>query len=195
MFVHRQLERLQAARSRTAIANLVRQLAVVMWQELYQECKLSRDYEILDFAHDYVGWLKKEGFADVAQTVNRKLVQKIREGFTVAQLAVFTWTLTDQVHHRELCSYMNEIVPSLVATNLKKSVTPRTHRWPRAIAQYQVREDHRERLKPLIPLVRAMNSFIVTRGKAAAEWPPENVTYRGAGAAKMQRPACCIGVF
>eukprot|EP00438_Fugacium_kawagutii_P020886 Skav211777 [mRNA] locus=scaffold305:87291:88282:+ [translate_table: standard] len=135
--------------------------------ELYNQCQLSpEDYGILLFAHDYISWLKKEGFADVAQTVNKKLEAKIREGFTVAQLAVFTWTLTDRVRDRELCSYMNEIV----------------------------REDNRERLQPLIPLVRAMNSFIVTRGKAAAEWPPENVTYRGAGATEKQRSVCCMGV-
>lgn len=81
--------------------------------------------------------MKKEGFADVAQAVNQELVAKIREGFTEAKLAILTWTLTEQVHDRELCSYINEVV----------------------------REDDMERLRPLIPLVRAMNSFLVIRGK------------------------------
>eukprot|EP00438_Fugacium_kawagutii_P006952 Skav203618 [mRNA] locus=scaffold935:772026:773708:- [translate_table: standard] len=142
----------EAAAAHSQTPRVARTFAKSAFKELYNECELSTDYDILHFAHDYISWLKKESFED-AQMVNRKLVAKIREGFTVAQLAIFTWTLMDRVHDRELCSYMNEIV----------------------------REDRRERLQPLIPLVRAMNSFLVTRGKRAADWPSDNITYRGAG--------------
>eukprot|EP00438_Fugacium_kawagutii_P023207 Skav215676 [mRNA] locus=scaffold278:75566:76081:- [translate_table: standard] len=49
-----------------------------------------------------------------------------------------------------------------------------------------VREDDKMRLQPLLPLVRAMNLFLVDRGAEATEWPEENVSYRGAGMPEEQ---------
>eukprot|EP00438_Fugacium_kawagutii_P002832 Skav214118 [mRNA] locus=scaffold1185:476168:477265:- [translate_table: standard] len=130
-----------------------RTFASSSFKELYEECQAFEDDSIFVFAHHFISWLKQLGVADVAKKIEQKLLAKVREGFTVSKLATFAWTLTEQVHGRPLCSYMNEIV----------------------------REDEKERLLPLMPLVRAMNSFLVTRGKEPSEWPPENVTYRGAG--------------
>eukprot|EP00438_Fugacium_kawagutii_P014524 Skav232267 [mRNA] locus=scaffold882:61982:62932:- [translate_table: standard] len=130
-----------------------RTFASSSFKELYEESEPFEDDGVLFFSHHFISWLKQLGVADVAKKIEQKLLTKVREGFSVPKLATFAWTLTEQVHDRPLCSYMNEIV----------------------------REDEHERLRPLIPLVRAMNSFLVTRGKEATEWPPDNVTYRGAG--------------
>eukprot|EP00438_Fugacium_kawagutii_P019025 Skav208692 [mRNA] locus=scaffold42:130882:132582:+ [translate_table: standard] len=143
-----------AAAESPTLSPVARTFASSAFKELYNQCQLSKGYRILHFVRDYMNWLQAEGFGDdVADEINQKLEKKILEGFTVVQLAIFTWTLMERVHDRELCSYMNEIL----------------------------REDSKERLQPLIPLVRAMNSFLVTRGKAASEWPKDNITYRGAG--------------
>eukprot|EP00438_Fugacium_kawagutii_P019322 Skav202373 [mRNA] locus=scaffold1406:160285:161868:+ [translate_table: standard] len=119
------------------------------FKELYDGCKLPEDYGVMDFICDFVNWLRAENLADVAQAVKAKLLEKSQE-FSVFQLATFAWTLADEVDGHQLCSYINGIV----------------------------REDSKERLKPLIPMVRAMNKFIVSRGGAAEQdWPV--ITYRG----------------
>eukprot|EP00435_Cladocopium_sp_Y103_P024129 s4176_g5.t2 len=164
------------------------------FKELYNECNLGEDYGIWGFVEHFSAWLKDQGLADVATEVTKKLEKKsqdfYREEFKmeekihkmkydeekeeeaeileaklekekqsrVSKLATFAWTLTDKVYGRELCSYMNEIV----------------------------REDDKDRLKPLLPLARAINKVLVTRGHAANDWPAENISYRGSGIPREQ---------